>query len=129
MVEWKSRKPDLASKVMNIDVEQYFAQVPPGRRERINDLHSLILALYPGAAVDFRFKMPTYSVGEGWVALANQKRYISLYTCGYHHIRRFKEKHPKVKTGKGCINLADKDDLPLEDLRKVVQHAIENPKD
>ncbi len=76
-----------------------------------------------------KYKMPTYSVGNGWVAIANQKHYISLYTCGYHHIQAFRENHPKIRTGKGCINLRDNDVFPLEDLSEVIRHAIESPKD
>jgi len=75
------------------------------------------------------YKMPTYQVDDGWVAIANQKRYVSLYTCGYHHIADFKAKHPQIKTGKGCINFRQKDELPLDDLKAVVTHAIMHPKD
>ena len=113
---------------MNSDVAEYFAAVPAGRRSGIETLHALIIRRYPQAVVDMSYKMPTYRVGEGWVALANQKNYISLYTCGYHHIEAFKARHPKIKTGKGCINLRDKDELPLADLERVIEHAIEHPK-
>lgn len=75
-----------------------------------------------------KYRMPTYQYGEGWVAIANQKNYISLYTCGYHHIESFKQKHPGIKTGKGCINFKDKDSLPIQDLKAVVRHAINHPK-
>ena len=112
----------------NVAVEDYFAAVPAARQRRIRDLHELILSLYPHARVDLQYRMPTYHVDAGWVALANQKNYVSLYTCGYHHISEFKARHPGIKTGKGCINLRDRDPLPLEDLRAVVRHAIEKPK-
>jgi len=72
--------------------------------------------------------MPTYKVKNGWVALANQKRYVSLYTCGAHHIAEFKVKYPAINTGKGCINFKSKDPVPVTALKKVVRHAIENPK-
>jgi uncharacterized protein YdhG (YjbR/CyaY superfamily) len=72
--------------------------------------------------------MPTYRIGEGWVAIANQKHHVSLYTCGYHHIEAFRKAHPRIKTGKGCINFRDRDELPTEDIRQVVQHAIRQPK-
>lgn len=110
------------------EVEAYIAAVPEGRRARIRALHGLILALYPQARVDLAYRMPTYHVDAGWVALANQKNYVSLYTCGYHHISEFRDRHPGIKTGKGCINLRDRDDLPMDDLRAVVRHAIEQPK-
>ena len=112
---------------MDTGVENYFRAIPPGRRERLATLQSVILRLYPEAIADMKYKMPTYSVGEGWVALANQKNYISLYTCGYYHIESFKIKHPDIKTGKGCINFRDRDSLPIEDIQRVIQHAIEDP--
>ena len=113
---------------MKSEVKNYIKSVPTERSERFNTLHSLIIELYPAAVVDMSYKMPTYKVGEGWVALANQKNYISLYTCGYHHIESFKEKHQKIKTGKGCINFKDKDELPIMDIKQVIKHAIEHPK-
>jgi uncharacterized protein YdhG (YjbR/CyaY superfamily) len=75
-----------------------------------------------------RYKMPTYQVGDGWVALANQKHYVSLYTCGHHHIAEFKRKYPKIRTGKGCINFRDGDHIPVEELKGVIMHAIGHPK-
>ncbi len=113
---------------MNTTVEKYFKAVSPKRSERINILHSIILELYPDAIVDMKYRMPTYSVGEGWVALANQKNYISLYTCGHHHIELFKARHPGITTGKGCINFKDKDNLPIADIKQVVKHAIDHSK-
>ena len=106
----------------------YLDALPPQRRERFMRLHELVLSLYPDATVDMSYKMPTYRAGEGWVALANQKHYISLYTCGYHHIAVFKEKHPEQKSGKGCINFKDRDELPMEDLQAVIRNAMEHPK-
>ena len=82
---------------MNKEVKKYISEIPAGRKDRFDILHSLILALYPDASVDMQYRMPTYRKGDGWVALANQKNYISLYTCGYH-IESFKTHHPQIKT-------------------------------
>lgn len=109
---------------MNLEVKKYFELVPEGRKARIKKIHSLILQLYPKAVRSMKYRMPTYEVGEGWVALANQKRYVSFYTCDARHIDEFKKKHPTIKTGKGCINFQDKDKLPLADLKQVVSHAM-----
>ena len=114
---------------MNNDVADYFEKKKKKRKARIDELHNLILDLYPGAVVDLKYKMPTYRVGEGWVALANQKHYISLYTCGYHHIEAFRKSNPTIKTGKGCVNFRDKDRLAIADIKAVIKHAIDHPKD
>jgi len=91
-------------------------------------LHDLIVDVYPDAQIDMSYKMPTYKVNDGWVSLANQKNYVSLYTCGAHHLKEFKEKYPSIQTGKGCINFKKTDTLPIEALKMVVKHAIEHPK-
>jgi len=113
---------------MDSSVKQYLDAVPESRKSRVDTLHNLILELYPDANIDMSYKMPTYKVDDGWVAIANQKNYISLYTCGYHHIEEFKEKHPNIKTGKGCINFRDKDEIPVEDLKEVIRHSFTHPK-
>jgi uncharacterized protein YdhG (YjbR/CyaY superfamily) len=113
---------------MDKKVDQYISGIPDSRKDRFESLHQLIIGLFPEAIVDMKYNMPTYHVGEGWVAIANRKNYISLYTCGYHHIESFKAKHKGIKTGKGCINFRDKDEIPLQDLKAVARHAIEQPK-
>lgn len=100
-------------------------------------LHEIIVGLYPDAVIDMAYKMPTYKnvVGggsgdkggdepAGWVAIANQKRYVSLYTCGAHHLVKFKQKHPDIKTGTGCINFRPTDKIPTAAVKQVVRHAM-----
>lgn len=84
------------------DVMTYFARQPEPGRQRLLVLHKAIMLAYPSMQVDMAYRMPTYHNGEGWVALANQKHHISLYTCGGHHIEAFRDANPGVKTGKGC---------------------------
>ena len=110
------------------DVQRYFDAVPDARKPLVQELHGLIIGLYPDARVDMSYRMPTYKAKEGWVAIANQKSYVSLYTCGAHHIAAFKKKYPGIKTGKGCINLELTDKVSATELRKVIRHAIEHPK-
>ncbi|MBT8446818.1 MAG: DUF1801 domain-containing protein [Gammaproteobacteria bacterium] len=113
---------------MHSDVERYFAALPEARRPLLDQLHALITGLFPAAEISMQYKMPTYRVGEGWVAIANQKRYVSLYTCGAHHLAEFKARHPDVPAGKGCLNFRPAEALPLSDLKQVIRHAIEHPK-
>lgn len=112
---------------MNPEVQNYFDLLPDGRRELLLELHRLVLSSVESLTVDLGYRMPTYRFGEGWVALANQKHYISLYTCSAEHLAAFKSKHPGIKTGKGCINFKPGQEIPYEDVRAVVIHAIEHP--
>lgn len=113
---------------MNKKVQHYINSIPRDRTDRFLSIHNLILRLYPGATTDMSYKMPTYKTGDGWVALANQKNYISLYTCSASHLESYKKRHPQQKTGKGCINFRDRDEIHLDDLETVITHAIESPK-
>ena len=114
---------------MNAAVKKYLDGVPQARRGHISTLHRLILECFPDCAVDMRYKMPTYSHGEGWVAVANQKNYVSLYTCSAAHLKSFKKKHPHYKTGTGCINFRESDPIPAVDVKAVIRHAISHPKE
>ena len=90
-------------------------------------IHKRILKLYPDAVVDMSYRMPTYRYGKGWVALANRKNHISLYTCAESHIETYKSRHPQQKTGKGCINFRVRDEIYYDELEDVIRHAIEFP--
>ncbi len=114
---------------MKPELEKYFADIPSGRREMVGLPHRTVLECFPGAIVDVSYRMPTYRARDGWVAIANQKQDVSLYTCGAHHLERFKADYPKIKTGKGCINCRSKEPIPLVGVKQVVRHAMSQPKD
>lgn len=113
---------------MHPNVEDYFCNLPEARQAQLRELHELILSRFPSAKVDLGYKMPTYRYADGWVALGNQQRYISLYTCGAHHLAEFKRRHPEIKTGKGCINFKPGVAMPVADVARVVEHAMLHPK-
>jgi uncharacterized protein YdhG (YjbR/CyaY superfamily) len=113
------------NKPLNNQVADYFGALSEQRQQIVVALHALIVQLYPDAEVDMSYTMPTYKAHGGWVALASQKHYVSLYTCAAHHIAEFKQQYPSIKTGKACINLKVIDPLPLEALKKVIRSAME----
>lgn len=113
---------------MDAAARAYFDAVPAGRRDKMQALHALAVDLYPDATIDMRYKMPTYTVGAGWVAIANQKNYVSLYTCSAEHLAEFKSLYPDIKTGKGCINFRDRDAIPEAAVKRVIELAISSPK-
>ena len=112
---------------MNKDVKAYFDAAPPQWREHLQVLHDAVVDCFPEASIDLRYKMPTYTWGDGWVAIAVQKNYVSLYTCAASHLEEFKASHPGYKTGKGCINFRRGDEIPVEGVKQVVRHAMEHP--
>ncbi len=113
---------------MDKAVRRYFDAIPKSRESHMKTLHDVIMECFPTAAVDMKYKMPTYSHGDGWVAIANQKNYVSLYTCSAEHLTEFRKSHPGYKTGKGCINFRDKDEIPTQAIKAVIRHAMLPPK-
>ena len=113
---------------MNQTVQQFIASVPTDRRPLFDHLQSFILGLYPQAEVALFYQVPTYRVKSGWVALGYWKEGISLYTNRPNLIAEFKSKYPTIKTGKGSINFKLTDAIPTAALKRVIRHAIENPR-
>ena len=106
-------------------LEVYLASIPAPRRVRFDSIRALIHETYPDAVESMRYRMPTFEYRSGWIALANQKHCISVYTCMAAHIAGFKKRHPAIKTGTGCINFHDRDEIPLPELRQVIENALE----
>jgi uncharacterized protein YdhG (YjbR/CyaY superfamily) len=109
-------------------IDEYMAKVPAGRRGRMEEIMGSIRSWFPDARISMRYKMPTFEVGDKWVAVANQKSYISLYTCSEEHIAPYAEKHPAVRRGKGCLNFRDREVIYFKDLREVVTSALKGEK-
>jgi len=113
---------------MRSDVAAYFDAVPGKRVTHMTALHGRIISLYPNANIDMTYKMPTYRHGDGWVALANQQRYVSLHPCDAVNLVEFVPRYPNIKTGKGCINFRQSDILPPDGVEQVIRHATDHPK-
>ena len=109
-------------------VESYLGAAPARRRGELRTLHDRIRACFPTATVDMRYRMPTYALGEGWVSIANQRSYVSLYTCSAAHLEAFRREYPEIGTGKGCIRFRERDPIPEDAVDGVIRHAMLHPK-
>ncbi len=123
-------------------VEEYLAQVPPERQEVINRMHRLIQDTVPALKPHFAYNMLGYGSFKykdyknrdiDWpvIALANQKNYVSLYVCavkdGAYLAETHKDELGKVSVGRSCIRFKKLDDLNVENLKKVLKLAEDNP--
>lgn len=106
------------------DINRYIEGQPEDRRVVLSHLVALIQEQAPDAEASMKYKMPTFERAGHWVAVANQKHYVSLYTCQEEYIEEFRLKHPKVKTGKGCINFTRMDSIPYGDVVRVIDCAL-----
>ena len=71
-----------------------------------------------------KYLMPTFETADGWIAVANQKNYISVYTCSTDKIAPYTTKHPKTKCGKGCLNFRDSQEIDFGALAEVIRLAL-----
>lgn len=110
---------------MNIEIKQYIDAVTDSRRALLKQLMAIIGEVYPHLPPTKWWGMVSYQKKPGWVALGYRKDGVSLYTCGAHHLIKFKADNPKIKTGVGCINFRIKDQIPVKDVQEVVRHALE----
>ena len=51
---------------MDQAVRSYFDAVPETRQPHVMALHEAIIECFPDVNIDMRYRMPTYSYGEGW---------------------------------------------------------------
>lgn len=111
----------------NLSYEQYLDSLPAARRTEIERVWGLVRERIPeGYAEEIGAKFLSFKAGTDWyVALANQKNYISLYLIPLYMFPEMKAKFDaaaskKLKCGKGCINFQRAEELPLEVLGEIV---------
>jgi hypothetical protein len=110
-----------------LSYEQYLANVQAERRAEVERVWNVVRESMPdGYAEEIGAKFLSYKAGEDWyVALANQKNYISLYMIPLYVFPEVKAKFDKaaskkLKCGKGCVNFLRADELPLEVIGEIV---------
>lgn len=123
-------------------IEEYFALLPPEKREVMDFLDQFIRKTVPSLKPLFAYNMPGYGTFKyksakkellDWpiIALANQKNYISIYVCaidGNEYIaEKYKNELGKVDVGKSCIRIKKLQYLNLETLAKVLKYAEKTP--
>jgi hypothetical protein len=111
----------------NLSYEQYLESLPAARRTEIERVWGLVREHIPaGYTEEIGAKFLSFKAGADWyVALANQKNYISLYLIPLYVFPEMKAKFDaaaskKLKCGKSCINFQRAEELPLEVLGEIV---------
>lgn len=106
--------------------KDYLNGLPPDRRASIDKVWSVIRRnIGKGYAEEIGPKFLCFKVDADWyVALANQKSYMSLYLMPVYVFPELKAKldnsGKKLKCGKSCINFNRADDLPLDTIEEIV---------
>jgi len=108
----------------NLSLEQYLAGLPAERRGEVEKVWGVVRGSVPGGYVEeVGPKFLTFKAGEEmYVALANQKHYISLYLMPLYLYPELKAKLDAtgLKCGKSCINFKRAEELPLGVVAEVI---------
>lgn len=119
-------------------VDAYLQAIAEPRQSEVRQLHELIVQTIPdfkpklwGAIIgygSFHYRYESGREGDWFpIGLANRKQYISLYvSCtkeGQYLAELYKEKLPKTKIGKSCINIKRLSDVDLEVVRHLLQEG------
>lgn len=111
----------------NLLYEQYLDSLPAARRTEIERVWGLVREHVPdGYTEEIGAKFLIFKTGaDCYVALANQKNYISLYLSPLYVYPEMKAKldaaaSKKLKCGKSCINFQRAEELPLELIGEIV---------
>jgi uncharacterized protein YdhG (YjbR/CyaY superfamily) len=110
-----------------LSYEHYLSRLPAERREEIARVWQVMRENVPaGYTEQISEKYLTFMAGDEWyLALANQKNYISLYLCSIYVFPELKDKldnsGKKLKCGKGCVNFKRAEELPLDTLGEIVR--------
>ncbi len=110
----------------SLTLEQYLANVPSERQDEVRRVWEQICAHIPaGYEETIGSKFLTFSAeGEWYIALANQKNYLSLYVMPLYVYPEFntliEASGKKLKRGKSCINFKRADELPLDLISQII---------
>ncbi|MBC7923604.1 MAG: DUF1801 domain-containing protein [Ferruginibacter sp.] len=106
--------------------EEYLAALPPDRRSAVEKVWQVVRESMPaGYTEGVGAKLLTFKAGdESYVALANQKNYVSLYLTPLYVFPELKVKldasGKQLNCGKSCINFLKAEALPLEVIAEIV---------
>ena len=124
-----------------LTVEQYLAELPPDRRQAISAVRGAILGHLPAGyhetmqsgmiayVVPLEMYPDTYNLEPlQYVALASQKRYMSLYLMNIYgdeeaerwFTEQYRASGKKLDMGKSCVHFKSLDDLPIDVIGQVV---------
>jgi hypothetical protein len=107
-------------------VDAYVASLDEPRRTKVAAAIAIIRSAGAGAHEGVEWKMPVFRKGDLYVAIANQKNYVSVYCCNDESAAAaLKAAGPKgVKGGKCCVNYPDGVDIPAAALATMVKKVL-----
>jgi uncharacterized protein YdhG (YjbR/CyaY superfamily) len=101
----------------------FISELPIEKRSVIRALDKIVRSAAPKAKCSMRFGMPTYDVGDRFMALNSQKNYFSFYAepeVVKHHRGDLKG----LDCGKCCIRFRKLEEVSLPLLSKIARETL-----
>src|SRR5690348_6092951 len=113
---------------MDDAVRAYIEAIDPEHRPLFDRLHRLVLETHPEAAVVLAYGMPTYRVGRRRLFVGTWKHGVSVYGWDQSRDAGFVDRHPRLKTSRGTVQLRPEDAAGIADdeLRDLVRAALDD---
>ena len=110
-------------------VNEYLQEVPEERKAALKRLRELCLETLTGYEESMAYGMPSYAPvgGEGEVAFASQKKYISLYILKQDVLDEFRDDLSGLSLGKGCIRYSKPEKIDFDIVRQLLRGTLESP--
>jgi uncharacterized protein YdhG (YjbR/CyaY superfamily) len=111
------------------DVDGYLAEVPVERRAALTRLRELCRAELPGFTEKMAYGMPAYerAGGEGEIAFASQKQYISFYLLRTDVRQAFAARLASQDMGKGCLRFRKPEQIDFDLVRDLLRATAQDP--
>jgi uncharacterized protein YdhG (YjbR/CyaY superfamily) len=110
---------------MSDDVQAYIDGIDPAHRPLFDRLAALARAVAPDADLVISYGIPTFKVGKQRLHLGTWKHGISIYGWSDADAADLLARHPKLRTGKGTIQLrSDAADAVTDDELRPLFAAV-----
>ena len=102
-------------------VAQYLAQSDAARRPALVAFRKLVKQAAPKAVESMLYGMPTYSIGDSFVAFNAQKNYLSFYVGATEILAQHRAELRGLDCGRSCLRAPALERFPLPVLAKMVR--------
>jgi uncharacterized protein YdhG (YjbR/CyaY superfamily) len=108
-------------------VDEYIASFPPEVEARMRSIRTVILAVAPDTQQRISYKIAGFFTKKGTlIYIAGWKKHIGMYPVTAPMLEAIPELADYKTSGRGTVQFAHNEPLPLELVRKIVEFRLAN---
>lgn len=86
-------------------VDEYIGTLAEPGRAWVQEFVGFMRREYPGVSEGISYQIPTYKVGNTYVAFSTAKAHFTFHTLDFARLERLKEELPDIRFGKGSAKV------------------------